>query len=840
MAKAFIASLNGTAVAELASFSHFSSPLLARCVNTLWFLSLTLALGVALLAILAKQWLGEYKSRMRRHVGSQRQWAWRHLVYRKGLEKWGMDAFISTLPLMLHLSLLLFFIGMVVFLTNLDWVIVGFVLPLTVAAVVFYVSATVAPLWFGDCPTATPIMRQGRHALEFLHNKLRRRLFFVQESIRRRFDPQSWREVPFVPTSWDLPAYDEKGRSARWDAMILCWMVTSLPAAEEIEVALDAVGSLDSFEHRNELHLNPNGVDGGVPIDGDVLCLGSVSIAATARFQRLCEGATGGDAIAISHCIRTLFALSIHSVVGLPLPDSRLPAAYNLLNRWANTPIYDLHILCNAFSGKLEVLELRDTLNQWQNDASPATGETPFISSSVALSFLRGRFYTPEEAMSMALIYSMLSASFISSVLDADRRRTALNVLHDAIAIPIHSLWNIEPVEPRAAMHTPQQLHFCTMSNIGALLQSSPEDTPVELRRILTNNFATLISSSSGVETLTLEYLPYARGLLDLVLGSGPKDHQVRLKLPTLIGDYLCQLESWSEDAGELTRRLIELYSDPKSDVQRAHLAAYLAYNLSRSHLRDIFQSSEMFVRHSLINLLLPGARGEQSAWRTLCHTSPHGFQAECIASLAGVLAPYLTSLRRRGFDVTNQVDELLGGDRLCKIICAANFDPSVVHLAQHARELSLRWWEDTKSKLQSLVNVNDIEPAATSPPFTSDPSMGEAEGTLIAAPSPIVGFIQEIDDLGECQACFHAFKREVAGQNAAGGQADVEIRLMHQAFHRACAGILRMARRGRDFFISDARIHELPVTAPLHMAAHTSRTSLAHGPKKVQHDEPL
>ena len=221
----FIASLNGTAGAELANFNHFSRPAVARSVNALWFLSLTLALVVALLAILAKQWLGEYTSRMRRHIGSQRRWVWRHLAYYSGLERWDMDAFISALPLTLHVSLLLFLIGLIAFLTDLDWDIVAFVLPLTTAVVVFYVCATFAPLWFGDCPTATPILRQGRRALEFLQYHLRQRLLSLRESIR------AGPRLPYRHMPWISPAYDEavllEGGSARRDGAALHWMIKS-------------------------------------------------------------------------------------------------------------------------------------------------------------------------------------------------------------------------------------------------------------------------------------------------------------------------------------------------------------------------------------------------------------------------------------------------------------------------------------------------------------------------------------------------------------------------------------------------------------------------------------
>jgi hypothetical protein len=161
-AVAYLAVINRTDVLESSAdeplLSTFRPSESARWINGLWFASLALALGVALLAILAKQWLGEYVSRMRAHIGSRREWAWRHQVFSRRLDQWNMDAFISTLPLLLHLSLFIFLIGLIVFLWDTDQAIAISLLAFTTLIALFYVSSTVAPLWFGSCLTATPIL----------------------------------------------------------------------------------------------------------------------------------------------------------------------------------------------------------------------------------------------------------------------------------------------------------------------------------------------------------------------------------------------------------------------------------------------------------------------------------------------------------------------------------------------------------------------------------------------------------------------------------------------------------------------------------------------------------
>ncbi|KAJ7683822.1 hypothetical protein B0H14DRAFT_2165884, partial [Mycena olivaceomarginata] len=132
----------------------------ARWINALWFTSLALALCVSLLAILVKQWLTEYNSRMLAPVASQRRWVWRHLVYNRGIDAWKLPAFISILPLILHVSLFLFLTGLVLFLWDVDKVIASIILGLTLLVLGFYIMSFTLPLLKGDCPTATPLLRQ--------------------------------------------------------------------------------------------------------------------------------------------------------------------------------------------------------------------------------------------------------------------------------------------------------------------------------------------------------------------------------------------------------------------------------------------------------------------------------------------------------------------------------------------------------------------------------------------------------------------------------------------------------------------------------------------------------
>ncbi|KAJ1299803.1 hypothetical protein OPQ81_000702 [Rhizoctonia solani] len=74
----------------------------AIIVNTLWFMSLSLSIGTAFLAMLAKDWSYSFLSH---HTGHPQDQAHRRQRKWKLIERWKMQGFILLLPSMVHLSL---------------------------------------------------------------------------------------------------------------------------------------------------------------------------------------------------------------------------------------------------------------------------------------------------------------------------------------------------------------------------------------------------------------------------------------------------------------------------------------------------------------------------------------------------------------------------------------------------------------------------------------------------------------------------------------------------------------------------------------------------------------
>ncbi|TFY74652.1 hypothetical protein EWM64_g9360 [Hericium alpestre] len=88
-----------------------------RWVNGLWFISLALSLAAALMAMLVKQWIQYYVHPIAGTI--QRRVQTTHFRF-IGLENWHVPAIIEFLPIEMHLALLLFFIGLVIFTKGLD------------------------------------------------------------------------------------------------------------------------------------------------------------------------------------------------------------------------------------------------------------------------------------------------------------------------------------------------------------------------------------------------------------------------------------------------------------------------------------------------------------------------------------------------------------------------------------------------------------------------------------------------------------------------------------------------------------------------------------------------
>lgn len=121
-------------------------------VNMYWFIALVLSLCTAFLAILAKQWLlslsGSLSADMETR-GRQQQFRW------DGVKDWQLSYIMAVLPLMLHISLALFFVGLVEFIWPVNTMIAIAVACLSGATVLFYVLTHILSILSPTCPYRT-------------------------------------------------------------------------------------------------------------------------------------------------------------------------------------------------------------------------------------------------------------------------------------------------------------------------------------------------------------------------------------------------------------------------------------------------------------------------------------------------------------------------------------------------------------------------------------------------------------------------------------------------------------------------------------------------------------
>ncbi|KIM21549.1 hypothetical protein M408DRAFT_29508 [Serendipita vermifera MAFF 305830] len=149
--------------------SNFSAPDYAVRLNTLLFASLVTSLLAALAAMMVKQWAGYYA----RGLGkiSSKQIRARTRQYRhEGIQKWHLSEVVALVPMTLHLSLVLFFIGIIDFLFAVHRTVAIFTTTLVVCGLTLYATANVLPLISSGAPFRSPITQ----VLDRLFQKIRR------------------------------------------------------------------------------------------------------------------------------------------------------------------------------------------------------------------------------------------------------------------------------------------------------------------------------------------------------------------------------------------------------------------------------------------------------------------------------------------------------------------------------------------------------------------------------------------------------------------------------------------------------------------------------------------
>ena len=134
----------------------FSPPKYAVWVNSLWFLSLVISLTCALLATLLQQWARRYMKVTQPRYNPHKRVQIR-AFFAEGVENLHLPWAVEALPILLHLSLSLFFGGLAIYLFNINHTVFKVVISWLGICSCLYLCITFMPIFRHDSPYYAPL-----------------------------------------------------------------------------------------------------------------------------------------------------------------------------------------------------------------------------------------------------------------------------------------------------------------------------------------------------------------------------------------------------------------------------------------------------------------------------------------------------------------------------------------------------------------------------------------------------------------------------------------------------------------------------------------------------------
>ncbi|KAJ7661488.1 hypothetical protein DFH06DRAFT_374743 [Mycena polygramma] len=134
---------------------EFAPPMSAQICNGLWFTALGLSLASAMNATLVEQWSRDYLNKSDMLPSPIERARICSYLY-SGLKRFRMHAIVDLIPLLLHMSLLLFFAGLVMFLIPINMPMALIAASILSIVAFAYAVLTVLPLFVANSPCRTP------------------------------------------------------------------------------------------------------------------------------------------------------------------------------------------------------------------------------------------------------------------------------------------------------------------------------------------------------------------------------------------------------------------------------------------------------------------------------------------------------------------------------------------------------------------------------------------------------------------------------------------------------------------------------------------------------------
>ncbi|CAE7205057.1 unnamed protein product, partial [Rhizoctonia solani] len=223
---------------------EFEPSAAAIWVNALWFLSLALSVSVSLATMLAKQWCYSYMSGRAGQPHIQARTRQRRL---EELERWKMPEILAILPVFMHLSLFLFFVGLIIYLWDTH---VGVAIPVLVTTAftgTFYATTTMLPITYELCPYGTPLsqfIKSCPNALDYLRqaapiliDRILNSFKHPESIFRSLFTHSRLQKLDEDPDSDDI--------MDNLTSRALGWLMTNSQDMRSIDMALQSIAGAD-------------------------------------------------------------------------------------------------------------------------------------------------------------------------------------------------------------------------------------------------------------------------------------------------------------------------------------------------------------------------------------------------------------------------------------------------------------------------------------------------------------------------------------------------------------------------------------------------------------------
>ncbi|PPQ64237.1 hypothetical protein CVT24_008640 [Panaeolus cyanescens] len=224
------------------STGNFSVPTSAIICNTLWFLSLAFSLVCALSATLVEQWTRQYIHAANGRPAPQDRARLSAYLF-SGIKEYKMTTLVETIPLLLHISLFLFFAGLVAFLSNVNHFLQYLMLSVLVISCLLYFVISVIPIVQLECPYQTPLSSLFWYLL-------------AKFNLLRRKDADGFTVLVKGPmsTAREMQATDPTPERDMRDLKAMEWTLSNLREDTELEAFVRVIPSVVSgFDYSAKL-----------------------------------------------------------------------------------------------------------------------------------------------------------------------------------------------------------------------------------------------------------------------------------------------------------------------------------------------------------------------------------------------------------------------------------------------------------------------------------------------------------------------------------------------------------------------------------------------------------